>query len=55
MQGIRENAELAVRAFLKKTHAERHGEPLQAIDYMDDGTVRAPRIGHPIWLADERT
>jgi hypothetical protein len=39
MKAIRQNAEVAVRGYLKKVHKERNGKPLQAIDYMDDGTV----------------
>ena len=39
MRGIRSNAELGVREFLKKTYKERNGQSLQAIDFMDDGTV----------------
>lgn len=38
MKGIRLNAEIAVRAFLQQVHKARNGKPLQAIDYMDDGT-----------------
>jgi 5-oxoprolinase (ATP-hydrolysing) len=38
MKAIRLNAEVAVRAFLQQVHKARNGKPLQAIDYMDDGT-----------------
>ncbi|KAF2805004.1 5-oxoprolinase [Mytilinidion resinicola] len=44
MRAITSNAESAVRAFLLRTHAERKGEPLTAIDYMDDGTPIALTI-----------
>lgn len=49
MRNIRLNAELGVRAFLKKTHQLRRGKPLQAIDYMDDGTVSL------LWCASRLT
>ncbi|KAK9768415.1 hypothetical protein K7432_000959 [Basidiobolus ranarum] len=35
---IRKNAEIAVRQMLKETHARFKGEPLKAVDHMDDGT-----------------
>ncbi|EFX01321.1 hydantoinase [Grosmannia clavigera kw1407] len=38
MYAIQDNAEEAVRALLKKMHASVAGEPLRAVDYMDDGT-----------------
>ncbi|KAH7313023.1 Hydantoinase B/oxoprolinase-domain-containing protein [Rhexocercosporidium sp. MPI-PUGE-AT-0058] len=38
MNAIKKNASTAVKAFLKKTYAEFNGQPLQAIDHMDDGT-----------------
>lgn len=38
MTAIRQNAELGVRAYLKRVYKERNGVPLSAIDYMDDGT-----------------
>ncbi len=38
MYAIQENAELAVRTLLKETFTRFNGQPLQAIDYMDDGT-----------------
>lgn len=44
MRGILENAEIAVRSFLKDTHKKRKGKPLQAVDYMDEGTPIALKI-----------
>ncbi|RDW64243.1 putative hydantoinase b oxoprolinase protein [Coleophoma crateriformis] len=38
MHGIQQNAELAIREFLKKTYEKRNGVPLKGIDYYDDGT-----------------
>lgn len=38
MDAIKENAELAVRAFLKRVGINRGGKPLRFSDFMDDGT-----------------
>lgn len=38
MYGIQSTAELAVRTLLKDMYHRYNGEPLEAIDYMDDGT-----------------
>lgn len=38
MDGIKDNAELAVRAFLRKVGKETGGEPLRFSDFMDDGS-----------------
>lgn len=38
MQAIRENAEKAVRGFLKEQSLAHQGKPLTAVDYFDDGT-----------------
>ncbi|KAJ9157698.1 5-oxoprolinase (ATP-hydrolyzing) [Pleurostoma richardsiae] len=38
MKAIQENAELAVRRLLKETYAKSGGQPLEAVDYMDDGS-----------------
>ena len=38
MNGIKDNAELAVRSFLKKVGAQRGGKPLRFSDFMDDGS-----------------
>ena len=38
MHAITDNAEACVREFLLRTHAETGGEPLCALDHMDDGT-----------------
>ncbi|ORY61052.1 Hydantoinase B/oxoprolinase-domain-containing protein [Leucosporidium creatinivorum] len=44
MREIRNNAEGAVREFFKRTYVERQGKPIQAVDYMDDGTPIALQI-----------
>ena len=38
MNAIKKNAATAVRAYLKQTYERFDGQPLQAIDHMDDGT-----------------
>ncbi|RFU30411.1 hypothetical protein B7463_g5922, partial [Scytalidium lignicola] len=38
MKAIQENAEVAVRRLLKETYVKASGQPLEAIDYMDDGS-----------------
>ncbi|KAI9740432.1 MAG: hypothetical protein M1834_005012 [Cirrosporium novae-zelandiae] len=38
MNAIKDNAEVAVRDFLKKIGQETHGQPLRFSDFMDDGT-----------------
>jgi len=38
MYAIQATAEIAVRNLLKATYAKTNGQPLHAIDYMDDGT-----------------
>lgn len=38
MKAIQDNAELAVRRLLKETYVKSGGKPLEAIDYMDDGS-----------------
>jgi 5-oxoprolinase (ATP-hydrolysing) len=38
MYGIQNTAEAAVRVFLKEMYERYNGEPLVALDYMDDGT-----------------
>jgi 5-oxoprolinase (ATP-hydrolysing) len=38
MKAIQENAEIAVRRLLKDTHARFGGKPLEATEYMDDGS-----------------
>ncbi len=44
MKSIRNNAESTVRDFFKRTYQATGGRPLQAIDYMDDGTPIALKI-----------
>jgi 5-oxoprolinase (ATP-hydrolysing) len=38
MNAIKKNAATAVRAYLRKTYQKFNGQPLTAIDHMDDGT-----------------
>lgn len=38
MNAIQENAEVAVRALLRSTYDKFGGKPLEAVDYMDDGS-----------------
>ena len=38
MNAIKQNAATAVRAYLAQTYQKFNGQPLQATDYMDDGT-----------------
>ncbi|KAL3459102.1 5-oxoprolinase [Aspergillus heterothallicus] len=38
MRGIQDNAEKVVRDLLRKVHDQFSGLPLQAVDYMDDGS-----------------
>ena len=38
MNAIKKNASTAVKAFLKKAYKKFNGQPLEAIDHMDDGT-----------------
>ncbi|KAH8812622.1 5-oxoprolinase [Xylogone sp. PMI_703] len=38
MKAIQENAEIAVRRLLRETYEKVGGQPLEAIDYMDDGS-----------------
>ncbi|KAJ4376062.1 hypothetical protein N0V83_001343 [Neocucurbitaria cava] len=38
MHAITANAEACVRDFMKRTYKETGGKPLQALDFMDDGT-----------------
>jgi 5-oxoprolinase (ATP-hydrolysing) len=44
MQAIRKTAEIAVRELLKTLYKKLGGEPLEAIDHMDDGTPIALKI-----------
>lgn len=38
MHAIQHTAELAVRALLKRLYEQNRGQPLEALDFMDDGT-----------------
>jgi 5-oxoprolinase (ATP-hydrolysing) len=38
MKAIQDNAELAVRRLLKETYHKFQGKPVQATEYMDDGS-----------------
>lgn len=38
MNAIQENAELAVRRLLKDMYVRSSGQPLEAVEHMDDGT-----------------
>lgn len=44
MNAIKNNAQAAVRAYLKKTHQRFNGQPLVAVDHMDDGTPICVKI-----------
>lgn len=44
MKAIQQNAELAVRRLLKETYAKSGGKPLQATEFMDDGTPISLKI-----------
>lgn len=44
MLAIRENAESAVREFLREQSAMHRGKPLKAVDYFDDGTKISVKI-----------
>ena len=44
MNAIKMNAATAVRAYLKQTYEKFNGQPLRAIDHMDDGTPIAVTI-----------
>lgn len=44
MNAIKKNAATAVRAYLQKTYHKFNGQPLQAVDHMDDGTPLALKI-----------
>lgn len=44
MRSIQQNAELAIREYLKQVYARFNGRALQAIDYYDDGTPVVVKI-----------
>ena len=44
MSGIQDNAEASVRELLKKFRVRFEGQPLEAVDYLDDGTPLAVKI-----------
>jgi 5-oxoprolinase (ATP-hydrolysing) len=44
MNGIQANAEKIVRSLLRKVHDEFSGLPLEAVDYLDDGSVMCLKI-----------
>ncbi|RDW78259.1 hypothetical protein BP5796_06111 [Coleophoma crateriformis] len=44
MAAIQKNAEDSVRDLLKKFSVRFHGQPLEAVDYLDDGTPLAVKI-----------
>lgn len=44
MKAIQQNAELAVKSLLKETYHKFGGRPLEAVDYMDDGSPIKLRI-----------
>lgn len=44
MYAIQKTAEVAVRELLKETYTKFGGKPLEAVDYMDDGTPIALKI-----------
>jgi 5-oxoprolinase (ATP-hydrolysing) len=44
MRGIQDNAEEAVRDLLREVHYSFSGPPLQAADYMDDGSKRSLQV-----------
>ncbi|KAJ3462299.1 hypothetical protein MRS44_007085 [Fusarium solani] len=44
MNGIQANAEKIVRSLLRKVHDEFSGLPLEAVDYLDDGSMMCLKI-----------
>ncbi|ODV82616.1 hypothetical protein CANARDRAFT_204894 [[Candida] arabinofermentans NRRL YB-2248] len=44
MNAIRQNAEMAVRDFLREQYVVHKGKPLEAVDYFDDGTLVKVKI-----------
>ena len=44
MRAIQDNAEVAVRRLLKETYVKFDGKPLEAVEYMDDGSPIKLRI-----------
>ncbi|KAH8688433.1 5-oxoprolinase [Ilyonectria robusta] len=44
MNGIQTNAEKIVRSLLRKVHDEFSGLPLEAVDYLDDGSMMCLKI-----------
>ncbi|KAI8718172.1 hypothetical protein NCS52_00595300 [Fusarium sp. LHS14.1] len=44
MKGIQANAEKIVRSLLRKVHDEFSGLPLEAVDYLDDGSMMCLKI-----------